>query len=141
MNQRPIEFRAWDKEEKRMIKPFSLATEPRDKFVNHIFRDKKFIFLQYTGLKDIKGVKIFEGDIVRIDNTNEYTKKVTEQLCVIEWKDGQFIQKGTTPYWKYKNFPNDFWKDVEFTQDSLNHLYCKTIEVIGNIYEHKDLLK
>jgi hypothetical protein len=70
--------------------------------------------MQYPGLKDRRGVEIWEGDIVRLSalDNNEI------QQVYYENKESRF---------KYTN--------REF---SIN---CYTVEVIGNIYENPELLK
>lgn len=69
---------------------------------------------QYTGLTDKNGVKIFEGDIVK--NSRDVG------LLYYKEKNSAFTVKG----WEYGYW---LWHDKE------------DIEVIGNIYDNKDLLK
>jgi hypothetical protein len=72
---------------------------------------KNEILMQYTGLKDKKGKEIYEGDIVK------------ER----EWK--QEIR------WSIEN--SGFWVGTSY---HLNMRTAQEIEIIGNIYENKELL-
>jgi len=87
--------------------------------------DKKdFVIMQCTGLKDKNGKLIYEGDIVK------YKDEVYD-LCIgkIEWDNAHYELQYYTGE-KYGWF---------------SHILCfkhiKNIEVIGNIYENKELLE
>jgi hypothetical protein len=63
---REIKFRAWNSEEKTMLKPFDLSSNPKYWCDNL----KDYPLMQYTGLKDKNGVEIYEGDIIKTDTDN-----------------------------------------------------------------------
>ena len=84
-----------------------------------------YILMQSTGLKDKNGVEVFEGDIVKVSN-HPFQKK--EDSAGIEI-DGDYLIG---------------WSDHSLTWlagDLLLHQLKPYIEVIGNIYEDKELLE
>lgn len=74
---------------------------------------------QFTGLTDVNGKKVFEGDIVSINKLlGVYVVKYDCEQCRFSmYKDGIYEQAG-------------------FNKDTI-----KNYEVIGNIYENPELLK
>ena len=87
------------------------------------FEDEKVKLMQYTGLKDKNGKEIYEGDIVKITKSEgygeyyeqvKYTGKI--EYCVSEFR-------------------------VQPLNLRLSDETIIEIEVIGNIYENKNLLE
>ena len=105
----------------------------KDRFGNTMFIDTdKETIGQYTGLKDKNGKKIFEGDIVKLTETN-YNYEWT---AVVEFgnPNGEYV-------WGWNLKP--ITKDVECNLDILCWVEMPigaTCEVIGNIYDNPELI-
>ena len=120
---REIKFRAYHKERKEIFEIASIDFEEKKvtlsngiiKLLNVDF--KQFELSQYTGLKDKNGKEIYEGDIVILNDTEE------ENRCVVKYKYGSYIL-----------IDGDLRENLSNVEDSF-------LEVIGNIYENKNLLE
>lgn len=114
---REIKFRAWDKVQDAMVN-FDIYNVPPYVGQTHLEGEKferKYEIMQYTGLKDKNGTEIYEGDIIENDGDDAHE--------VVTFDEGSFWLEGftyTTP---------------------LYEVNTEAEEVIGNIYEHPELLE
>ncbi|EAG3189525.1 hypothetical protein B6G25_00200 [Listeria monocytogenes] len=92
------------------------------------------VLMQYTGLKDKNGKKIFEGDIVTaFSNINKYTdsfaRDVEPTFCFTS-----IVCDGACFKTTYKGEPS-------YVLNQNGSSLVKHMEVIGNIHENLDLLE
>lgn len=112
--EREILFRAWDEGQKYMAYQGAPDLETIQSFMHH-FGDKKL--MEFVGLKDKKGKKIYDGDIVEFDNTVMECKW---------WQDKcRFV------------FYEKVWKETH----EVNIENCKKCKVIGNVFENPPIKK
>jgi hypothetical protein len=114
------------------------------KFRIYVFIDKAFIYFdiyegyphgiygsvsppqQFTGLKDKNGKEIYDGDILLDPTANGGKYKQVYQFTNGEWQVSYHTKESSENGFKY-----------------FDALYdrCKYSEVVGNIFENKELLK
>lgn len=122
---REIKFRFWDNLEERMIQPSEkifmnlfgkISVEDDDGDVFFI-KDTEIEIMQFTGLQDVTGKDIYEGDIQTSPHGN---------------KEIYFSQ-------------GIFWAGIKvgekYYYESPLKTWCDTCKVIGNIYENPELLE
>jgi len=119
---REIKFRAWDKENKKMMKVSSLSSENKEIAVRengtyHFFRMQNLELMQYTGLKDKNDKEICEGDVVVLNNIE------IDNMCIVRYEHSSYRLEG----WSLR--------------EDLSNVEAKFLEVVGNIYESKNLLE
>lgn len=122
-----IKFRAWDKRFSEFVEDFFVSADgkiyKKTKDTGYgiaISRETsdKIILMQSTGLKDLNGVEIFEGDIVRFFDSL-YT-------VFYDIKEGSYRLKPHDDRWVV-DYMSNFSSEESF-------------EIVGNIYENKELL-
>ena len=79
---------------------------------------------QYTGLKDVNDVEIFEGDILRV-----WVTKTINFVATVDYLNGAFVIGGIPTGYGYHYRFSSF-------HDNAGTRY----EVIGNIYKNQELL-
>lgn len=119
---REIKFRAWDKENKKMMKVSSLSLENKEIAVRengtyHFFRMQNLELMQYTGIKDKNDKEIYEGDIVVLNNIEN------DNMCIVRYEHSSYRLEG----WSLR--------------EDLSNVEDRFLEVVGNIYESKNLLE
>lgn len=119
---REIKFRAWNVASARMYSNDSikaLGNLQKLLTLNHV------IVMQYTGLKDIDGKEIYEGDIL---STKVFIDgKWEDSIEPVIFRDGCFALD-----WSFSK-DGSYWE-----------ILTKEIEgkkILGNIYENSDLLE
>lgn len=77
-----------------------------------------FILMQSTGLVDKNGTEVFEGDIIKDSNNYIFKIYYNQEKCCFMAENKEY-----------------------FTDMNICAGFIKSKEVIGNIYENKDLIK
>lgn len=127
-----LEFRAWDIDLKKFVNaPF----KNQDNGTLYALGSKQDCILeQFTGLHDDEGIKIFEGDILKLcaDDMGE----IQEWTAVVEFGNPNGFYD-----WGFQLKPIDdkgvnpeilLWVETE-----LSHVSCK---IIGNIHQNPELV-
>lgn len=119
-----LKCRAWDKKLQMMLDVSLIDFKKRVSVGEHWkFGETNFMsfdeieLMQFIGLKDMNGQEIFEGDVV-----HAYSEGAS-LIGVIEYFDNAYCIKSKNGIY------NSLWTNAEY------------FEVIGNIYENKELLK
>lgn len=93
------------------------------------------IITQYTGLKDINNVEIYEGDICRGNSLGD-----DNELFIIKF--GKYKTKNWINLYGICNTYQYGWYAEYIKDKSQVHLVSPNgIKVVGNIFENKELLK
>jgi uncharacterized phage protein (TIGR01671 family) len=123
---REIKFRGWDGLNKRMVYwtlNDLLVRFNSDGYLQDDAPSALFDWMQYTGLKDKKGVEIYEGDVIEFDDGKHR---------VVQFEHGAFGAR------KFDQKLVDLYHWFNFCNIDHSSIIPK---VIGNIYEDKHLLK
>ena len=122
---REIKFRAWDKFQNVMFN-FDIYNVPPYVGQTYLVGEKFeriYEIMQYTGLKDKNGTEIYEGDIVEVASKDLKFQVVYEAHSF----NRKWIDDISKRYREHLTEPLA-WN---------TYIIC---EVIGNIYEHPELL-
>lgn len=125
-------FRAWDKDreymeytDKKLIVSFGENGNVSVTDLSNIYSAcehmQNFELMQSTGLKDINGIEIYEGDIVHVNY----------KLSIVKYAKGSF-------YIEFIDFPKIIMLSDFYFKSYTNDLILK---VQGNIYENPELLE
>lgn len=111
---REIKFRAWDKARKEYWGPYDFLN---DETLPRPIRN--MVVEQYTGLEDVNGKEIYEGDIVTLNG--EWEEIEHDDCSIVTFENGCFrVGDG------YENEAGSYLSDWR---------------IIGNIHEDPELLE
>jgi uncharacterized phage protein (TIGR01671 family) len=142
---REIKFRAWDKNERKMIKPpvelKQLLRQVSDRNDNSLggdaIRRHDLDWMQFAGLHDCNGTEIYEGDVIEMtiepwpfNRDNFGISEPVRKRARIDWDEYSACFTETF----------DPWLRMRPCYQHLR-LVDSDAEVIGNIYEHPELLE
>ncbi len=131
---RHIKFRVWDVKNKKFLPESYFAILGNGKLIvtlSGYYNDftntnqDDYVIQQYTGLTDKNGNLIFVGDIVQYNQNSSYDN----MDFIAKWSDDKlgFI------------FQSNSGEQLVNQTPHLNRF--KHLEVVGNIFEHENLLK
>lgn len=127
---REFKFRVWDKKFNMMLGFKSVYINFDEGKIEvttdtlryeEVYTDEieDFVLMQYTNLKDKNGKEIYEGDILKVKLDDG------EANLYVKYTNGE-----------YRVVNEGKWEDSLYT-----YMYFGDVEVVGNIYENKDLLR
>lgn len=123
-------FRAWDKENKVMLKVDSIDFEYELININGLWRAfEHVVLMQSTGLIDKNGVEIFKGDVVKIAVNNGFDY-LENELTIVKESDyySGLICKLVSADLEYRIFDEEAQSGYQYV-------------IVGNFYENPELLE
>ena len=117
-------FKVWDTLNK-VMKDWNYVVSQLD--ITDVFGNKRFIPLQWTGLKDKNGNEIYNGDVVIAEYFN-HSKASTFIKQIVSFEKGTFTLKSQEI-------------ELEMTRQNVPIHWADTIEIIGNIHQNPELIK
>ena len=119
---RELKFRGWNG--KRWTRVYTLKGMLVQKLEFNGLKEK---WVQYTGFNDKKGVEIFEGDVITIDH---FYHDYQDGVAINSLPDNKIEEVAF-------NESNGMW----ITDSDALYEYLDICEVVGDIYQHPELLK
>lgn len=139
---RAYKFRAFDKKENKWLLGYDCGTLGGFSMIGEVMLFGEYtrmlssygladldniVIMQFTGLQDKSKVDIYEGDIVKFMGANWMDNALTERIGVVEWNE--------------ELLKFDVVSDIGPIPDLRKSYDDNNFEVIGNIFQHPELVK
>ncbi|WP_070373087.1 YopX family protein [Mammaliicoccus sciuri] len=129
-------FRAWDKVDKKMIEDVASIYFKAEMIVTRnlcFYPFKDIELMQSTGLKDINGTEIFEGDITKVHEFVDFGGVEGEKEIIGVIKYGRVYECPIKEWYLKTKF--------YYTPLACMNLHEESFEILGNKFEHPHLLE
>ena len=133
---RKIKFRHWDGKKMRIYEPVQFEEDHLWSWDDVNNSDTGWL-MQYTGLKDKNGKEIYEGDVIRVFDTNIGCEVCSEDLL---HDDDTYCDNHVCDQEVKFNCGWFCEEEIGDFCPPLNYEYLE-LEIIGNIYENPELIK
>lgn len=150
---REVKYRLWCKERQEMIdirkmyfedgKLTTISCVDHDSDFEYFTEDNDHVLMQYTGLKDVNGKEIYEGDILRVWRDDEYIPNRDSGGGIVDYDcESGFSQIGKVGFegcsFDYSTIKtlNGRHEDIHLPIDWLDNY-----EVIGNVFGNAEILE
>ncbi len=145
-----LEFRVFDKKGNRLIYDISVENLFLSCNGNLVDINRPELYLMdnyvksfYTGITDSQGVKIFEGDIIKISWLAELgiTELDCETRAIVEYNqsEARYLMAFIVPYRVIMN-PEMEYEEYYFSFDETQYNEDYEITVIGNKWQNPELI-
>jgi len=123
-------FRAWDKTLKEMTYGRPQLVVRFSGKVTEGSTTPDMVLMQFTGLKDRLGKEIWEGDILRVSGWED-----TDTIHQVRWE----VEEQGYPAFEIIPYIDCDSNGLQYVASAQPN--GETVEVIGNIYQHPELIE
>jgi len=146
-----IKFRAWDYENEEII--YGVGITPKsDDYIPYKMTDSDEGFenfsyypeselMQHTGTKDKNGKDIYDGDLVRITNTNRFFNENINCISKVKVIEGHtYVWLDPVIIGEKKHYGARLLMKGEAKHLRDHVIATSDVEIIGNVFENQELL-
>lgn len=140
-----MKFRAWDKKNNKMIYSYRFKT-----LSSFFTKVEGLNIMRFTGLKDKKGKKIYEGDFIKKLIEDKFYQSVNGKFTIkkvvyrapnflLDYymsEKGSVMPEGWTTCTLIKSINMDLSKEMFFSDSYFERINIKDFEIVGNMYEN-----
>lgn len=117
-----FKFRVWDLADKEMTPFEKIRILPSETMMHELFIEERYVWMQFTGLKDKNKKEVYEGDI-------------TENGFIIKWNS----LHNCWGYFSINGFKKEILSETYTPKGRLTHCHIPE-KIVGNVFQTPNLL-